>query len=844
MRCRCFRALTAAMVALAAATAVVATTKETPRTAPPAPEAGRPADLFGALPALFVENRGQTDPGVAFYARGRGLDVILTEEGIAYRIGEPGRRWVVRSDFAGAARVRPEGVTPAGTVISHFRGPRSEWRTGLPTWREVRYRGLWAGIDLSLAFEGSVLKSAWHVAPGADPSAIRAEWRGATLSVGADGSLVIGTPFGSVRDAAPRAWQTGGADVAARWHLAGTACGFALGPVDPALPLVVDPAVLVYSGCVGGGGAEYGQGIAVDGSGCAYIVGRGYDTAPPPFPVLVGPDLTYAGSGDAFIAKVNAAGTGLVYAGFIGGTGGDDWPAAVAVDGAGCAYVAGHVHDPTGFPAVVGPDLTHNGGDDAYIAKVSADGSSLVYCGFIGGAGEDWGHAVAVDDAGAAYVGGWTDSFAVTFPEVGGPDLTHNGMFDGFVAKVAPDGSGLQKAGYIGGSSGDGVNAIAVNRATGEVWVAGQTASTDFPVLVGPDLTFNGPTFDAFVGKLKADFSTFEYLGYLGGAGDDKAYGIAVDCSNYAHVVGATESNESTFPVTAGPDLTYNGNRDAFVAKLHENGAALYYAGYIGGSDYDEALGVATTPDCLSWITGWTGYGGNGFPCGGGPDSTHNGSDRDAFLARPTWSGDRLLSSGYFGSGGQDTAYAIATDASGDAYVAGFVSIDEDGIPFPVLVGPDLHPDGATDAFVAKFTAPDHLAVTLKKGALKATDKDLGDSVKVSGAIQRPGPWELDPETMAARVVVGGEGDPYAIDIPPGDPGWKWGKGKYSWKGPGGALKLDLVKGTFQVSVAKVDLPAGQANPIVVRLEIEDMEWLDSRAWTESTKAPGNFKYP
>jgi hypothetical protein len=822
-----------ALAAFAASTAVIATTKDrTPATPLPSVET-KAAAPFGQFPVLFVENRGQADPRVAFYARGKGIDVVLTEEGIGYRLGRPGRRWTVRSDFAGAARVRPEGVTPARTTLNFFRGKKSEWKTGVRTWREVRYRDLWPGIDLALAIEGQVLEATWHVRPGADPSAIRSEWHGAAPTLAADGSLVVETPFGGFGDTAPRAWQTGGGDVAAAWRVDGTESTFDLGALDPALPLTIDPTILVSSGFVGGGGLEIGQGVAVDGSRCAYVVGRVRDTDPPPFPVKVGPDLIYAADGDAFIAKVAADGTELLYAGFIGGDGPDDTPSAVAVDSLGCAYVAGYVYDGTNFPTVGNLDNTHSDYADAFVAKVSADGSSLAYCGYIGGLGEDRAHAIAVDDAGAAYVGGWTDSFAVSFPEVGGPDLTHNGMFEGFVAKVAPDGNSLVYCGYVGGSSGDGINAIAVDPASGVVWVAGQTTSTDFPVVGGPDLTFNGPTYDAFVGKLKADFSGFEWLGYLGGAGDDKALGIAVDSSNYAHVVGATESDEATFPVTTGPDLTYNGNRDGFIAKLQDPGS-FFYAGYIGGTNYDEALGVAVGPDMIPWVIGWTGYAEDTFPRTGGPDSTHNGGDQDCFVARPTWTGDRLRSCGYFGGGGQDTAYGVAVDSSNDAYVAGFCSFDEGRAPFPTVVGPDLQADGGNDAFVARFSSFEVIPVTLAKGAIKASTAALKDSLKASGTIPTAWPWDFDPATNAVRITVGDDAQPFVIDIPAGAPGWKWGKRKYAWKGAGGSLKLDLSKGKVQIAIAKVDLPEGWSNPIRVAVEVGGMIWADTRDWTGS----------
>jgi hypothetical protein len=129
---------------------------------------------------------------------------------------------------------------------------------------------------------------------------------------------------------------------------------------------------------------------------------------------------------------------GLVYAGYIGGSDGDDEAHGIAVDGAGNAYVTGFTYSSEAtFPVAVGPDLTHNGGGDAFVAKVRADGAGLVYAGYIGGSSSERGYGIAVDGAGNAYVTGSTSSTEATFPVAVGPDLTYNGgMYDVFVAKV------------------------------------------------------------------------------------------------------------------------------------------------------------------------------------------------------------------------------------------------------------------------------------------------------------------------------------------------------------------------------------------------------------------------
>jgi hypothetical protein len=194
------------------------------------------------------------------------------------------------------------------------------------------------------------------------------------------------------------------------------------------------------------------------------------------------------------------------------------------------------------------------------VAKVNASGTSLVYAGYIGGFETDAGSDIAVDDAGNAYVTGATRSGQLTFPVTGSPaDPTFNGSYDAFVAAVNPSGSGLLYAGYIGGAGSDKGYGIAVDRA-GNAYVTGWTESdaSTFPVRFGPGRVYRGGR-DAFVAKVSPMGRELLYAGYIGGANDDEGYGVAVDASAQAYVVGNTGSNQSSFPVRVGPDLTFNG---------------------------------------------------------------------------------------------------------------------------------------------------------------------------------------------------------------------------------------------------------------------------------------------
>ncbi len=686
------------------------------------------------MPLYFIENRGQLDSRVAFTVQGTNKTLYFSREGVTIALPEPDRsidaprlakaslrqatvpeasvgRWIVKLDFVGADRnARIAGEEKTRAVVSYFKGPREEWKTGLATYGSILYSELWPGIDLVYSGTPDRLKYSFRIRSGADTGRIALAYRGVTgVAVNDVGELEVETPAGKLKDEKPSAYQEVqgrrvGIDVAYRLRSGAgsqpSEYGFELGSYDRDLPLVVDPAILVYAGYIGGGsaGLDQGFGIAVDASGAAYVTGRADSSESSGFPVTAGPDLTFNGGSDAFVAKVSADGSSLVYAGYIGGSS-LDFGFAIAVDGEGNAYVTGQTQsNESTFPVTVGPDTTFNGFVDAFVAKVNASGTALDYAGYIGGTGNDSGRGIAVDSAGNAYVVGNTTSSQTSFPVAFGPDLTFNGLTDAFVAKVNPAGTALVYAGYIGGTSNDFGLGIAVD-GSGNAYVVGQTQSseTSFPVAIGPDLTYNGGGFDAFVAKVNAGGTALDYAGYIGGEANDLGFGVAVDASGSAYVTGSTAS--STFPATVGPYLTPNGLDDAFVAKVKSDGTALEYAGFIGGSGNDSGRAIAVDSLGNAYVTGTTQSDETTFPVIGGPDATHNGSD-DAFVAKVNASGTALDYAGYIGGAGSDIGFGIAVDGFGNAFVTGSTNSSE--TTFPATVGPDLTFNGGTDAFVAK----------------------------------------------------------------------------------------------------------------------------------------------
>lgn len=727
---------------------------------------------FGSLPLYFVENRGQFDKRVSYYVPGRDKTIYFTSEGLTFTFGKRGsegfsERWALKLDFVGAnLTARPEGIDQAGAVFSYFSGPREEWKTGVRSYSRIVYRDLWPGIDLVYSGTVNRMKYSFTVKPGADASRIRLAYRGASsVRINHSGELEVQSPLGGFHDESPVSLQQFGKQqksIKTAYRIVSSeepgrvVYGFQLGDYDRSRELVIDPAVLVYCGFIGGGGDDVGNAIAVDGSGNAYVVGE-TSSSQATFPVTAGFDLTYSdGPGDAFIAKVNAAGTALVYCSYIGGSS-NDRATGVAVDGPGNAYVVGETFsNQTTFPIVGGPGLTYARNGDVFIAKVNAAGTSLLYSGYIGGDQRDFASGVAIDSGGNAYVVGYTGSTELSFPVTVGPDISENGDIDAFVAKVNTTGTALVYCGYIGGVAKDYGRSIAVDGA-GNAYVVGDTASnqTSFPVTGGPDLTYNGGDSDAFVAKINGAGTALVYSGYVGGTGVEFGRGMAVDSAGNAYITGETSSDQASFPVTVGPDLTFNGLTDAFVSKVNSSGTGFVYSGYIGGTGNDAGYGIALDSGGNAYVTGETSSF-QTFPVVGGPQLQGNGV-LDAFVSRVNPPGNSLVYSGFLGGSGNDRANSIAVDGNGNAYVTGATESTQP--TFPVTVGPDLTFNGGmTDAFVAKIERrADVTPPTI--ASVGAVSRSQGSSTTVTLA------FVSDADTVAGNIFVGLKNIPAGVSV-------------------------------------------------------------------------------
>jgi Bacterial Ig-like domain (group 3)/Beta-propeller repeat len=591
----------------------------------------------------------------------------------------------------------------AGTSNYFIGNDPAKWRTNVPTYAKVKYEGIYPGIDLVYYGNQRQLEYDFVVAPGADPHRIAFDVRGAKrIRRDAHGDLVLTMKMGEdeIRWHKPVVYQEkNGArqEIAARYAITEkNRVGFELAKYDASKPLYIDP--LIYSTYLGGSGDDEGFSIAVDSAGNAYVTGI---TSSTDFPTMNPMQPTNHGNADgdcfcdAFVAKINAAGSALVYSTYLGGSGYDSgW--GIAVDSAGNAYVTGYTAS-TDFPTKNPLQAAQGGYGDAFVAKLSATGTALVYSTYLGGSFAEYGHHIAVDSAGNAYVTGDTGStdFPTTTnavqPVYGGPNS------DAFVSKLNPTGSALVYSTYLGGSGEDYGYDIALDSA-GNAYVTGPTNSTDFPTK-NPLQGANAGSWDAFVAKINAAGSALVYSTYLGGRSEDGGERIAVDSGGQTYVTGYTYSID--FPTKNPLQGANAGGEDGFVAKINATGSGLVYSTYLGGSGREGGYGIAADSAGNAYVTGSTTS--TDFPTTINAVQSANAGSWDAFVAKINAVGSALLYSSYLGGSGDDFGGGFAVDSSRNPYVTGQTSSTN----FPTM-NPlqSTYGGGGSDAFLAKTSVP------------------------------------------------------------------------------------------------------------------------------------------
>jgi hypothetical protein len=660
---------------------------------------------YGQLPLSFEINQGQTDPQVNFLARGSGYTLFLTPSEAVLSLQKAAQAAAAPpAATADVLGMQLLGANPNAKVAGldelpgksnyYIGNDPSQWHTNVANYGRVACAGVYPGINLVYYGNQRQLEYDFQVAAGVDPGRIRLVFTGAQ-GMDLDGQGDL-------------VLHTPGGDV-------------------------VEHAPLLYQEKAGVREAVAGH-YVVHGAGQVGFAVEAYD---PSQVLVIDPILSYST--------------------YLGGSGGE-LGSGIAVDAAGNAYVTGDTGS-TNFPTAHPMQPTYGGGDyDAYVAKLNAAGSALVYSTYLGGSGGDGGADIAVDAGGNAYVTGLTDS--TDFPTAHPLRSTYGGGDDdAFVAKLNAAGSALVYSTYLGGSGfEDGASSIAVD-AAGNAYVTGDTGSTDFPTAHPMQPTYGGGDYDAYVAKLNAAGSALIYSTYLGGGATDVGNGIAVDAAGNAYVTGYTYSTD--FPTAHPLQSAYGGgDADAFVVKLNAAGSALVYSTYLGGSSGELGSGIAVDAAGNAYVTGYTTS--RNFPTAH-PLQPANGGDHDAYVAKLNAAGSALVYSTYLGGSGGDGGADIAVDAAGNAYITG--STDSTDFPTSHPVQPASGGDG--DAFVAKVNAAGSALVY--STYLGGSGGDVGADIAVdaAGNAYVTG-WTTStdfPTANALRPASGGDYDAFIAKI-------------------------------------------------------------------------------
>ncbi len=662
--------------------------------------AATPSASSPQMPFSFVENHGQADPRVRAVGSGPSFKAWFEDDGVLLQQGAS----TVHLSFAGALPQPAITLAdPSGAHANFLRGSDPTlWHTDLPMFKAVHYTDVWPGVGMLFREDQAHLEVEYDVAAGANISDIRLCFNG-DATIQNDGSLLVRSATGEFREQKPTFYQeTASSRTIVSGAYVRTADGFVTfrADYDHSRPLVIDPTIQ-FSGFFGGTGQDNITAVAVNSSynvivagwttavdlpasggarhsssggvdafvanfspvngqlvWCTYLGGSGDDrafgvatdaanntyvtgwTSSSNFPVAGGVQSRLSGSRDAFVTKLNPTGSALIYSTYLGGSG-VDYANAIAVDALGEAVIVGDTTS-TNLPVTAGVfQRTLAGGQDAFVARLSANGAALSFVTYFGGNSTDHGAAIQIDPTGPIVIGGGTNSTNLPLQL---PLQAHNGGGqDGFVAKFNATATALVFSTYLGGSSGfagepEEVNAVLIGPSK-NIIAGGITSSSNFPVTAGAFQTaYGGGQTDGFLTKINGTTGALLASTFVGSSMNDGINAIAGDQLGRIYVTGATIATD--YPVVHATQAASGGgsagSMDAFVSVFNSGLNVLQYSSYLGGSGSDSANAIAVDPMTSIVVGGETGS--PDFPVAGAVGSSMTES-LTSFLTKlaPDW---------------------------------------------------------------------------------------------------------------------------------------------------------------------------------------------------------------
>lgn len=665
----------------------------------------------------FIENKGQEDARVRFYARTLGGTVFVTRDReIVYSLpgpakGQPG--WSLKEELVGARGTALHARNRSVGSANYFIGREpAQWRKEIPSFESLAFGEVYDGISLTLKAYGDNIEKLLHVAPGADPSLIRLRLSGGTsLRVNAQGQLVVGTPHGDVTFTRPVAFQLQDKEkvpVEVAYVIKDNEYGFRTGAYDKTKELVIDP--LLQSTYLGGTGGEqscteypcYSYRMALY-NGHVYMAGVTFSS---PFPGIDG-NSAVQGTYGGFVSKFDATLTTLLQSTFVGGASGAHiFAIGVNADG---VYVAGDTMSPD-LPGVTGGAQATYLNDDAFVMRLNHDLTAVLQSTYLGGSGADRALALAFGTD-AVYVGGSTASTDFQGTAGGAQPAHAGGSRDGFVAALNSDLTTLHQATYIGANgdtgsstgSADYVYGLAVDN--GGVFAAGTTdcygmdtsLCTDLPGTTGGAQPIRAGLSDGFVTKFNPDLKAIIRTTYVGGSYSDSVKCIALG-GGAVYVAGHAASYDIPQRIGGAQPANVNDN-DAFISKLTTDLTAFIQSTYLGGNGGEgiEDIALEGTSGEV-YVTGYTGSA--NFPgTSGGSQPAKDATSEDAFVSRLNSGLTSIIQSTYLGGSGREYAFGIALTHD-SVYLSGYTQ--SGNLPGSAGGAQPLY-GGNQDAFVARL---------------------------------------------------------------------------------------------------------------------------------------------
>lgn len=673
----------------------------------------------------FIVNKGQVDKRVLFYVQTFGGTVFVSKNGEIFyalpegRQGSDGSRdregsqaqrcpaedamgIALKEQLVGGKINEIKGVSKSVATVNYFTGnDPSQWQSNIPTYEIVEMEGVYEGIDLRLKAHGNTVEKIFTVKPDANYEKIRIRLEGAQeLTANTAGALVAETELGAVKFTKPVAYQE------IEGKRVEIECEYVISNCEMRNAKCRTTHTLALSR------GEYENPLAEGETGMDKSEARSLKTE---YGFKV---AQYDKTKDLFIDP-------LLASTYLGGSY-EDRGSAIAVDADGNVFVAGETVS-SEFPSTPGAYcISRKGNTDIFVSKFNGGLTNLLASTFLGGAlNHERASSIVIDAGGNIYVAGST--YSTDFPTTRGSyDAAGNGRWDVFVSKFNNGLTSLLASTFLGGKADDCGYAIAID-AGGNVFVTGETISSDFPATPGAyDTSYNGGYYDVFVSKFNSDLTRLLASTFLGGSSGDYGRAIAVDGAGNVFVTGNTWPKD--FPVTPGSyNTSYNGgNDDAFVSKLNNGLTNLLASTFLGGYSNDFGKTIAVDTSGNVYVAGETVS--PNFPTTDGAYATaHKRESKDVFVSKFNNQLTRLSASTLLGGDSHDYGKAIAIDAGGNVYVAGSTNSTN----FPTK--PDAYDttsNGESDVFVSKFNSG--LTNLLMSTFLGGSRSDYGNAIAVS----------------------------------------------------------------------------------------------------------------